>query len=176
MTSIKQRNLSSIFKFCRKCIIIIALVLFISSCKRESEVKEIIITDTAQVKREELSKEALNLYREESAKQTQLALLRTAEAKERIAKAKLMEEEAKLAREQLEHEKEIRDDKIALEEEVATIAAASEQINIFIADLRSRQGKQQLKLKNLPYEIKKSQDDLIFLSKTLSSYKQGVVT
>lgn len=172
MTPIKQSTL----KIHMRLIILNLLMFLVSSCKRESETKEFIITDTAQVKREELDKEAIALQREEAAKQTQLALLRTAEAKERIAKSKLMEQQAKLARERLEFENKLKEDKKALEEEVSSIAAASDKISIFVADLRSRQGSSQLKLKSLPFDIKQTKADLIYLSKTLSSYRQGVVT
>jgi hypothetical protein len=155
------------------------------SCERQT--KEIVITNTAEVKRMEAMKAALELEKEDAKRRTAQDSLRTAEADKQAAEAKQMEQEAKLAREKLARENKLEEQKIAreknleeqkkmLEAEVTAIASASNTINVFAADLRSRQGQLQLKTKSLPDEIEQSKTDAIYLTKVLASCRQGVVT
>lgn len=174
MASVLRKGPGHILKSYGRTLILLVLLSFTLSCK--PEVKELIITDTAEVKRAEMSKAAFDLQREETKRQVAQTSLRTTEVHERIAKARQMEEEAKLAREQIAREKKLAEEKKALAEEVAAIAAGTRTFNLFVADLRSRQGNLQLKLQSLPDEIEQSRTDIVCLTAALSSYRQGVVT
>lgn len=165
--------------------LVLFLILTCLSCKREKS--ELVITNTAEVKRMEAIKAAIELEKKEAVQRAARDERLTAEALEETAKAKQLEEETKLAREKLALEKQLAAQKLAreresaaqkkaLEDEVALIASASNTINVFVADLRSRQGRLQLKINSLPEEIEEAKIDAGYLTKVLSSCRQGVVT
>jgi hypothetical protein len=169
----------------RYLLFVLPWAFFSMSCERQT--KEIVITNTAEVKRMEVMKAELEMEKEDAKRRTAQDSLRTAEAEKQAAEAKQMEQEAKLAREKLAQEKELEKQKIDraknieeqkkdLENEVTAIASASETINVFAADLRSRQGRLQINLKSLPEEIEQAKTDALYLTKILSSCRQGVVT
>ncbi len=160
--------------YCCNILLYSLLVIGCVSCERQT--KEFVITDTAEVKRIDAMKAALALEKEESKQRAASEERFAAEAREEAAKAKQMEEEAKLAREKLDNERQLAQRKMALEQEIVNIASASETINVFAADLRSRQGRLQLRLRTLPEEIEQANADALYLSKVLSSCRQGVVT
>jgi hypothetical protein len=146
-----------------------------------------VITDTAEVKRIEALKMVYEREREDAKQQTAREERLAAQAREEAAKEKQLEREVQQAQEQLKQERllaeqklvrehELANQKKALEDEVKSIATAKGTIPIFMADLRSRQGRLELKLKTLPDEIGQSKRDATYLSTLLSSCQQKIVT
>lgn len=159
----------------RHLLIVSAFAFLSMACERQT--KEIVITNTAEVKRLEAMKAELELEKQEAQQRAVREERQAAEARDEAARERQMEQEAILAKEKAEKEKQLAEQKRALEQEVVAMASAADTINnVFAADLRSRQGRLQLRLRSLPEEIEEAKTDALYLSKILSTCRQGVVT
>jgi hypothetical protein len=169
---------------CHVSVMFIAILLVVS-CRKES--REIVLTDTAEIKRIEAferisTQKAQSSDKEHSSEikraeaQMTAAELKIAEANAQAAKARLMEQESRLEQDKLDRDKEIADKKKALEDEVAALAASKDTVSIFLADLRSRMGKLEIRQEEIPRELKRVRSDAEYLRSALFSYRKGVVT
>jgi len=153
---------------------LLSTLLLCVSCNREKN--ELVITDTAEVKRIEALKMVYEREKEDAKQKAARDERLAAQAREEATKEKQLEMDRLLAEQQLVREGELANQKKALADEVKSIATAKGTIPIFMADLRSRQGRLELKLKSLPEEIEQSKRDATYLSTLLSSCQQKIVT
>jgi hypothetical protein len=162
---------NTVSRFILPALLAVLSSLCCTSCKRE-----IVVVNQAEIeaiKAEDRKAERAEKFRlqEEARRKTEELAFR-----EHIAEERRKAEEARFAQKKMENERELALQKKALEEEVAAIAASSNVIHMFLADLRSRQGTLQLKLISLPQDIEQSKRDATTLVNILSESRVGIVT
>ena len=130
------------------------------------------IVDEAKIKELELVEKIYNDQR--AAEEARLATMRALEERRR-EKARIAEEEQQKAARVAEKER--RDStRRALDAEVSRMASSSNRFEVLVAELRSRQGRLQLKLNTLPADIAEAEKDFSALDAIMAGCMQSAVT
>ena len=138
---------------------------------RSSE-QTMTVIDQAKIKELELAEKIYNDQR--TAEQAQLAMRRALE-KKRLESERAAEREGREAARVAEQER--RDTaRRTLDAEVQRIASSSNRFEVLVAELRSRQGRLQLKLNSLPVDIKEAEKDFNALDEIMAGCMRFAVT